>query len=268
MKKPSFVDGEAWFGDKIMHTKKLILIVSGKNDRFGSQYSAQMSAFALARYNDCIYRFTRFKGDKHSEIASDFCGLKSDEDDDILREPEIKYSRHCDKAQGNDVDKYFNKEIIKELREQYYSTWKPEPVKCDIAIHIRRGDVGCIDVRGRKNSDNTPYRHWKQRYDDNLFYVKVINFLRHVYGSDKKIVIFSQGKTSDFQEILDMKDENVDFCLEGDWRIAHLSLVKAPIMVCSISEFAWTAGLLSEGIVYRNERMFRKPLQAWKKLEI
>ena len=268
MKKPLFVDGEAWFGNDTPDDKKPIMIVSGKNDRFGSQYSAQMSAFALARYNDCIYRFTRFKGDKHSEFASDFCGLKSDDDDDISREPEIKYSRHCDKAQGNDVDKYFNENVINELREKYYSTWKPEPIKCDIAIHIRRGDVGCIDVRGRTNSDGTPYRHWKQRYDDNLFYVKTINFLRNVYGSDKQIVIFSQGRRGDFQEILDLKDNNLDFCLEGDWRIAHLSLVKAPIMVCSISEFAWTAGLLSEGIVYRNERMFRKPLQAWKKLEI
>tara|TARA_B100000401_G_scaffold343113_1_gene241227 strand:+ start:1678 stop:2484 length:807 start_codon:yes stop_codon:yes gene_type:complete len=268
MKRPTFVDGEAWFGDKITHSNKLILMVSGKNDRFGSQYSAQMSAFALARYNDCIYRFTRFKGDKHSEIASDFCGLKSDKDDDISREPEIRYSRHCDKAQGNNVDNYFNEKVIKEIREHYYSTWKPEPVECDIAIHIRRGDVGCIDAWGKKNNDGTPYRHWKQRYDDNHFYLKVINFLRKTYDSNKKIVIFSQGKKQDFQEILDLNDNNLDFCLEGDWRIAHLSLVKAPIMVCSISEFAWTAGLLSEGIVYRNERMFRKPLQAWKKLEI
>ncbi len=69
MKKPLFVDGEAWFGNDTPDDKKLILIVSGKNDRFGSQYSAQMSAFALARYNNCIYRFTRFRGDKHSEFA-------------------------------------------------------------------------------------------------------------------------------------------------------------------------------------------------------
>tara|TARA_Y100000748_G_scaffold304176_1_gene312282 strand:- start:2967 stop:3773 length:807 start_codon:yes stop_codon:yes gene_type:complete len=268
MRKPNFVDGEAWFGNDAKETDKLILIVSGKNDRFGSQYSAQMSAFALARYNDCIYRFTRFKGDKHSEIASDFCGLKSDSDDDILREPDIKYQRHCDVAQGNYVDKYFNENTIKEIREQYYSTWKPEPIQCEIAIHIRRGDVGCIDGWGKKNNDGTPYRHWKQRYDDNQFYVKVINFLRKTYDSNKKIVIFSQGKLGDFQEILDLKDNYLEFCLEGDWRIAHFSLVKAPIMVCSISEFAWTAGLLSEGIVYRNERMFRKPLKVWKKLEI
>lgn len=268
MKKPLFVDGEAWFGDNSKETDKLILIVSGKNDRFGSQYSAQMSGFALARYNDCIYRFTRFKGDKHSSIASDFCGLKSDDDDDTSREPDIRYQRHCDKAQGNDVDKYFTDKIIREIRELYFSTWKPDYKHCDIAIHIRRGDVGCIDAWGKKNSDGTPYRHWQQRYDDNQFYVKVINFLRNTYGSDKKIVIFSQGTRNHFQEILDLKDNNLDFCLEGDWRITHLSLVKAPIMVCSISEFAWTAGLLSEGIVYRNERMFRKPLQAWKKLEI
>ena len=48
MKKPLFVNGQAWFGNDTLDDKKPILIVSGKNDRFGSQYSAQMSAFALA----------------------------------------------------------------------------------------------------------------------------------------------------------------------------------------------------------------------------
>jgi len=268
MKKPNFVDGEAWFGNNAKDTDKLILIVSGKNDRFGSQYSAQISALALARFNNCIYRFTRFKGDKHSAIASEFCGLKSDDDDDISREPEIRYQRHCDKAQGNDIDKYFTDTIINEIRDLYFSTWKPDYIDCDIAIHIRRGDVGCIDNWGKKNRDGTPYRHWLQRYDDNNFYIRVINFLRNKYDKNYKIVIFSQGKKSEFQEIIDLNDLNINFHLDGDWRIAHYSLVRAPIMVCSISEFAWTAGLLSEGIVYRNERMFRKPLRSWKKLEI
>ena len=47
--------------------------------------------------------------------------------------------------------------VIDEMRRMYYSTWKPEPIKCDVAIHIRRGDVGRIDNHGRKNSDgNNP----------------------------------------------------------------------------------------------------------------
>ena len=95
-----------WFGTKKSIYKKNILIVSGKNDRFGSQYCAQMSGFVFARYNNCIYRFSIFSGDKHSDIASDFCGMKSDDDDDILRDPEIKFHRHCDISHGSIVDKY------------------------------------------------------------------------------------------------------------------------------------------------------------------
>ena len=40
--------------------KRKIVIAKGKNDRFGSQYSAQMSAFAYARYNNYIYRSQTF----------------------------------------------------------------------------------------------------------------------------------------------------------------------------------------------------------------
>ena len=156
--------------------------------------------------------------------------------------------------------------VIDEMRRMYYSTWKPEPIKCDVAIHIRRGDVGRIDNHGRKNSDGTPYRHWVQRYDSNEYYVKAINFIRaEMNNHNLKIAIFSQGSESDFTEFFD--DINIILHLGGDWRVAYHSLVDAPILITSISEFAWTAGVLSKGTVYRNERMFRKPLMHWKSIK-
>lgn len=51
---------KCWFGTDESKNKKYILTVSGKNDRFGSQYSAQMSGFVFARRHNCIYRFSAF----------------------------------------------------------------------------------------------------------------------------------------------------------------------------------------------------------------
>lgn len=269
MNIPEFIDKYShhkpiWFGTENSKNKKLIVTVSGKNDRFGSQYCAQMSGFALARYHNCIYRFSEFFGDKDSKIASEFCGLKSDDDDDITRTPEIQYYRHCDKTQNKDVNLYFNENVRQELRTLYYRTWKPETVKCDVAIHIRRGDVGCIDNRGRLNKDGTPYRHWEQRYNCNDYYKKCIEYIRKdINNQSLKFVIFSQGKDSDFDDLV---DENVSLFLNNDWRIAFHSMVEAKILVGSISEFSWTAAILSKGIIYRNEKMFRSPLNDWRKL--
>jgi hypothetical protein len=255
-----------WFGGQESIGKKYIVTVSGKNDRFGSQYCAQMSGFVFARFHNNIYRFSSFFGDKHSVMASEFCGMKSDGDDEITRECEIRFHRHCDLVHENEVDKYFNESVIHELRQMYYSTWKPEPIKCDVAIHIRRGDVGSIDNRGKKNPDGTPYRHWTQRYDSNEYYVKAIKFIRdEMKNPNLKIAIFSQGPRSDFLEFCE--DSNIDLQLDGDWRIAYHSLVEAPILITSISEFAWTAGVLSTGIVYKNDRMFRNPLGHWKTIK-
>ena len=271
IKKPDYLPERnqhrvCWYGKQESNNKKYIVCVSGKNDRFGSQYCAQMSGFVFARFHNNIYRFSPFFGDKDSCMASEFCGMKSDNDDEVSREAEIRFHRHCDFVHGTEVDKYFNKEVIQELRNMYYSSWKPEPIRCDVAMHIRRGDVGCIDVRGKKNPDGTPYRHWMQRYDSNEYYINAIKFLREKKKNNSlKIAIFSQGNENDFKEFLN--DPNIKLFLNGDWRIAYHSMVEAPILVTSISEFAWTAGVLSKGEIYKNKRMFRNPLKNWLSLD-
>lgn len=100
-----------------------------------------------------------------------------------------------------------------------------------------------------------------ERYNDNNYYVDAIKFIRNKYNPNLKICIFSQGQREHFKEFLN--DEHITLYLDGDWRIVHHSLVKASILVTSISEFAWTAGILSEGEVYKNLRMFRGPLAHW-----
>ena len=242
--------------------RKLIVAVSGKNDRFGSQYSAQISGFVFARRYGLIYRFSPFFGDKDSTMASEFCGLKSDEEDDTTIEPDVFFHRKCSKAYGN-IKEFFTKSAIEELRQMYHQSSKPEAIKCDVAVHIRRGDVGCIDVWGKKNADGTPYRHWLQRYDDNEYYKKAIEQIRKAHGKDVKICIFSQGRNEEFSDLI---DEYITLHLNGDWRVAYHSMVKAPILVTSISEFSWTAGILSIGTVYANKRMYFNKLDHWKEI--
>lgn len=265
MLKPSFIPKEAWIStEEIAPDSNLILVVTGKNDRFGSQYSAQMSGFAFCRHHNLIFRFTEFNGDKDSEKAARFCGMSSDKIDDKNIKPHIRFKRHCNISQGKDVDKYFTIQTIQELRFMYYSSFKPDHIKCDVALHIRRGDVGLKD-KDRKNKDGTPYIHWEQRYDNNDYYKRAIQYIRREHGKNINFVIFSQGEKKDFDDLI---DENVSMYLNKDWTVAFHSLVKAPILVTSISEFAWTAGVLNEGVVYANKRMFRSPLKSWKKLDI
>ena len=247
-------------GSSAIGCRRLIVVVNGKNDRFGSQYSAQMSGFVFARKHGFIYRFSPFFGDKDSAMASEFCGMCSDKEDDSTIEPDVFFHRLCSPSLRN-IKEFFTKSVIEELRQMYYQSYKPEAIKCDVAVHIRRGDVGCIDVRGKKNADGTPYRHWLQRYDDNEYYKKVIRQVREAHGKDIKICIFSQGKDKDFSDLI---DEYITSHLNGDWRIAFHSMVEAPILVTSISEFSWTAGILSKGTVYANKRMFLNKLEHWK----
>jgi len=262
MQKPDFVAKENWVSTQESGTHKQIIAVTGKNDRFGSQYSAQMSGLAYARYHALTFRFTEFHGDKDSAMATSFCGMKSDCDDDTNRDPDIVFKRHCNVSQSRDIRLYFPDHVIAEIRDMYYGGHDKsdiEIVTCDVALHIRRGDVGCTDSR-IKNSDGTDYMHWKERFDDNAYYKKAIQFIRETHGEKLQFVIFSQGRNSEFEELL---DENVKTHLNGDWRQAFHSMVSAPILVTSISEFAWTSGLLSKGTVYANKRMFRSPLSSW-----
>lgn len=221
-----------------------------KTDGFGAQYWANMTCIAHCRNNNFIYRHSPYIRIAHYRIErqlnvkelNDFTGLKSDEDDDLTREIDDKRAWIFPWARDN--DKWFTPEVCKEIRDMYYSTPKPDDIiKCDVAIHIRRGDVK--EGSGRF----IPISHYKQ----------VIEKFKRV-NPDFKIVIFSEGELEDFRELF---QDNVDFHLNEEIKMTFHSMVMAPHLVLGKSCYSLCAAILSTNqIYYESEYGFNK-LKAW-----
>lgn len=116
----------------------------------------------------------------------------------------------------------------------YYSTNKPIPLQCDVAIHIRRGDVSST-----RNS---------QRFIPIDYYKNVIDKIMKLKGVNMKIIVFSQGNIEDFEDIGHYN--NISFKLNSDIMEAFHSMVCAPIFVMGYSALSCCAAILSTNNIY------------------
>tara|TARA_Y100000385_G_scaffold78502_2_gene79743 strand:+ start:5663 stop:7405 length:1743 start_codon:yes stop_codon:yes gene_type:complete len=224
------------------------ICASHKSDGFGAQYWANMTCFAYCRNNNYIYRhipYTRIAHYKNAKdlvpkVLNEFTGLKSDKDDDVKRKVDDQRAWTFPYAQKN--SQWFTPQICKELRDMYNSTPKPEPIKCDVAIHIRRGDI----------------REGNGRYISLHFYGKVIEKFKQK-NPDYRVVVFSEGVIEDFKEL---EQKNVTFVLNGDTQLAFHSMVKAKNFVMGYSCFSLCPAILNENQVYYYTNNFNK-LDHW-----
>ena len=104
----------------------------------------------------------------------------------------------------------------------------------DITIHIRRGDV------------NLENQNTKTRYTPNDYYIKIIRYLKKIYPN-YNITIFSEGSINDFY---DLQNLNVTFKLNYDLKKTFHSLVRAIVLVTSISCLYFCAAVLNKNIIY------------------
>ena len=221
-------------------------------DGFGSVYMSCMCCLATCRKKGWVYRHTHFNdlpgkslhhnpnrsNNNFNFIMNDFTGLKSDENDDLSI---TAYYGIGGGTQGGfpvreKTETYFNHDVIEELRLMYYSTHKPDPIKCDVAVHIRRGDIS-FKKNGVYGSD---------RLVSLEYYKSLIDELRK--NNEKlKFAIFSEGKKEQF-EILEHDD--VEFYLNVELCKTFHSMVEAPILITSPSMLSATAALLNKGKIY------------------
>ena len=210
--------------------------ISNRRDGFGSQYKAMMYCLAYCHYiNDAKYIHTPFKHIAHNqstEELNEFIGFPIPK----LKPKNIDFSMKFipKNHQTNNPDKYFTKKIRKLIRFYYYSTNKPIIQNIDIAIHIRRGDV---------NPEN---KNTKTRYTSNNFYIKIIKYLNKIYPN-YNITIFSEGNINDFHNLQNL---NVTFKLNYDLKKTFHSLVRAKVLVTSISCLSFCAAILNKNIIY------------------
>ena len=221
-----------------------------KTDGFGAQYWANMTCIAHCRNNNFIYRHSPYIRTAHFKIERqlnpkelcNFTGLKSDDDDDLSREIDDK--RAWIFPWSRDNDKWFTPEICKEIRDMYYSVPKSNDiVKCDVAIHIRRGDI--------KEGNN---RHLPLTY-----YQQIISKFKQT-NPDFKIAIFSEGELDDFQELV---QENVEFHLNEELMMTFHSMVMAPHFVMGYSCFSMCASILNTNQVYCEKLCGFNKLNSW-----
>lgn len=227
-------------------TNPYYTVVPPSYDGFGAQYHALMSGIAYADSKGLTYvhspltqiahggnpaQLNAFIGIKTSPMAADLDNVTVERFSD-----EVHFSER--------PSQYYTPEVLKRIREFYFSVEKPTIEDNDIAVHIRRGDVGTNDG---------------ERYTTNEKYKAILAMLRKEYPT-YKITLHSEGSLADFSDLL---GENITCKLNEDVRQTFHSLVTAKVLVTAKSSLSYSAALLNEGIVYHQDH-WHKPLDTWK----
>ncbi len=247
------------FNLKIIFSQEVITNANRINpDGFGSQLQEIVAAVIYAELENKKFVYTPFEKMEHNydsdpeyitkkewlinfkdnfEINKDnnakmLYSRKPFLDDNINRCancPALKKIRQIFKA-NKDINNYINSEVF------------------NIAIHIRRA-YNPVDKGGVLNPN----------YPDD-FYMKIINKLRQIYSSKNPLFhIFSQGKDEKFKSFI---ADDIVLHLDEPLERTFCALVFADILVTSPSSFGYSAGLLSENIVYYAP-FWHRPLPDW-----
>ena len=104
---------------------------------------------------------------------------------------------------------------------------------------------------------------YPDRYTSNSYYNKIIKFLNNKYKTHN-IVIFSEGKIEDFNEL---NGKNISFKLNKSIEETFHSLVSAKILVMAKSSFSYSAAILNSNKIYYIN-FWHKPLKHWKRFHL
>lgn len=121
----------------------------------------------------------------------------------------------------------------------------------DIAVHIRRGDVG-------------PY--FADRWIDDSYYLEVINKLKEKYnGKNYKITIYTQRRNFNPYFYNGYEISYDDETLDNEiWK----KLIFSDVLVLGRSAYSYSAGILCDGLViYPRDKFFHPKLNDWKLVE-
>jgi len=223
-------------------------VVPPTYDGFGAQYHALMSGIAYAESKGLIYvhsPLTKVAHGGSTPQLNDFIGIHTSpmaaDVDNVTVEPFSDEVHFCERP-----SEYYTPEVIKRIRDFYFSSWKPTIEGNDIAVHVRRGDVPSADA---------------QRYTTNEEYKVILAMLRKEYPT-QKITLHSEGNLADFSDLL---GENISCKLNEDIRQTFHSFVTAKVFVMAKSSLSYSAALLNQGTIYYQSH-WHKPLDGWKLL--
>ena len=239
------------------------LAIAEKNDGFGAQYHAHMSAYAWAAHVGSRFCFSGVKTMhdlKIDKVAHFGASALTMMQGTMGFEPKncsacqhaASFVREVETA-SSPVDALYTQTIRNELRKRYYrgagkvSVFGPRlPAhpsnKTNVAVHIRTG----FDAERGK------------RHREAWFYLAVIQGIRKL-TPDALFHIYSQGTPCEFRQY---SAPDVKLHLDTSVLETFHSFVTADILVTGPSDFSWSAALLRTGTVFATPMWFH-PLAHW-----
>jgi hypothetical protein len=233
-----------------------------RGDGFGAQYQNIIWAILYAELNNHEFYYTPFNSMEHN-YENDFEFLIKKENliniintyptvselpsDTIVKELCGGVNGVCFNIIENDLTGCSNLNSFKKIKKALHMNKEPmfNNDILNIAVHVRK-----------KNSHDN---HTLGICGDDYF-LGMIDYIRKNYDGEKIFHIYSQGEEKDF---LRFKNDDVLLHLNEPIESTFYSMVTAQILVMSKSSLSYTAGMLSDGIVYYLP-FWHKPASNWK----
>jgi hypothetical protein len=230
-----------------------------RSDGFGAQFQTIIYSAIYAELRNKKFNYTPFKSMEHNyNNDSDFIKNK-EELINFIGNFEIKTIANCRTVSIHEVISFFEGHLntcansqslvkIKKIfrankdREKFFNT-----EDFNIAVHVRRPNLHDNRIAGTDLEDS--------------IYLKIIDSLRHVYSSrNPRFHIYSQGDSESIKAIYGAADVicHINTPIEDTFT----SMVLADVLVTTSSSFSYTAGILSNGIVYYIP-FWHPPLPHW-----
>lgn len=243
--------GELVFAEEVVTNPK-------RSDGFGGQFQTIIASVIYAELNNQKFMYTPFKAMEHNyhddasflkkkEWLINFIGNFEVNENDTVAQP--GHSVFMNFFEGNldrCVHSFSLQKIKRIFRANKNRTHYFNNENLHIAVHVRRPNAH----DNRTQGTDTP---------DDIF-LRTIDQLRAVYAAQNpQFHIYSQGNPEHFkiyeaQDVVLHIDESLEDTFTG--------MVLADVLVTAASSLSYTAGLLSEGIVYYIP-FWHAPLPHW-----
>jgi hypothetical protein len=243
-------DGISFFHQEIITTPR-------RFDGFGAQFQTLIYTVIYAELTNKKFVYTPFKDMEHNynkdphfiekkerliNFKDNFeinnCQASAQQVGEMIRFFEVNITKCINSLALKKIKNIFraNKNIINHFNNNNFN----------IAIHIRRHNQHDSRIEGTNISDS--------------LYLEIINKLRKIYSEKNPFFhLYSQGNVENFKSFI---SSDVFLHLNESIEDVFISMVLADILVTSASSFSYTAGILSEGIIYYIP-FWHSPLPNW-----
>lgn len=233
-----------------------------RSDGFGGQLQTIIASVIYAELHNVKYIYTPFRAMAHNYHNDDKFLAKKEWLINFINHFEINTNynlQHQISPQAyigffeHNLSRCAHSKSLKIIKRIFRSNKNLKdyynPEYFNIAIHIRRPN----SHDNRTEGTDTP---------DEIF-IKALNKLSTIYASNNPLFhVYSQGNEENFKIF---ESDNIIFHLNESIEETFTSMVFADVLVIGASSFSYSAGLLSDGIVYYIP-FWHPPLPHWKSI--